>query len=360
MLELLPLQCELETKEMMRLVIAARSALAELNGFASNAIPNREILINTLALQEAKDSSEIENIITTHDELFRSSIYDKNFVNQASKEVFNYRQALIYGYEKILKTSLITQNLIIEIQAILESNQAGYRKLPGTTLKSDASGEIIYTPPQNPNDITHYMNNLEQFMNDNELSDLDPLIKMAIIHHRFEAIHPFYDGNGRTGRMINVLYMIQQNLLHAPFLYLSRYINQNKPEYYRLLQHTRLHNSWGEWIIYMLTAVEKTSKLTINQIKGISDIMKNHKNIMRQELKTIYSQDLLNNLFMHPYTKIEIIMREMRVSRPTATRYLNALVDINLLEKHKIGKSYYYLNIELYDYLSQPLNFNNL
>ncbi|NTW33913.1 MAG: hypothetical protein HGB12_15075, partial [Bacteroidetes bacterium] len=245
---MLPFDKDLETKAVLKKVAAARSALAELKG-AANSIPNENILISTLSLQEAKDSSAIENIITTNDELYRSDAFAKNFKSVASKEVYNYAEALRNGFEIVKLKGFISNNHIIQIQALIENNDAGFRKLPGTSLKNEQTGEIVYTPPQSYDEIAELMSNLEKFMNDNALSDSDPLVKMAIIHHQFESIHPFYDGNGRTGRIINILYLVKEKLLHIPILYLSRYINQNKGNYYRLLQEVRSSNAWEEWKI---------------------------------------------------------------------------------------------------------------
>ena len=235
LLPLLPLEIDLETRVVLKKLVRSHQALAELKGIAAT-IPNESILINTLALQEAKDSSAIENIITTQDELFRSDAASQTFVTLAAKEVHSYAEALRYGFEQVKKQGLLTNNHILAIQSIIEENSAGFRKLPGTALKNDATGEVIYNPPQNPQDVLTLMGNLEQFINDDSLCDWDPLIKMAVIHHQFESIHPFYDANGRTGRIVNILYLVQQGLLKIPVLYLSRYINQNKSDYYRLLQ----------------------------------------------------------------------------------------------------------------------------
>src|SRR5271168_2639828 len=228
----LPLNIELETKPILKKLMKAHQALAELKG-VSGVIPNQSILISTLSLQEAKDSSAIENIITTHDELYKSDVSAKDFASIPAKEVYSYAAALQSGYQKVRKSGLLVNSHILEIQQTLEENSAGFRKLPGTVLKNDQTGEIVYSPPQDESQIRLLMNNLEQFINDDTLSDTDPLIKMAVIHHQFESIHPFYDGNGRTGRIINILYLVKQGLLDVPVLYLSRYINQNKSEYYR-------------------------------------------------------------------------------------------------------------------------------
>lgn len=347
----LPLPLDLESKAIMKKTAAARSALAEMKG-AALSIPNESILISTLSLQEAKDSSAIENIITTHDELYQGDYLKKEFKSIASKEVHNYAEALRWGFETVRQKGILTNNHIIQMQATLEENDAGFRKVPGTELKNEQSGEIVYTPPQTHDEVLAFMSNLEQFINVNELSDWDPLVKMAIIHHQFESIHPFYDGNGRTGRIINILYLVKEGLLNLPILYLSRYINHNKGDYYRLLQKVRTENAWEEWVLYILDGVEQTSLQTIKLIDGIKAMIQKHKHKLRRDLPKIYSQDLLNNLFRHPYTKIEFIMADLGVSRPTATRYLDELTNINIVHKHKLGKDNYYVNHELYDLLA--------
>lgn len=347
----LPLPIDLETKPVLKKLARAHQALAELKG-VTGIIPNQSILISTLSLQEAKDSSAIENIITTHDELYKSDALAKQFTSHAAKEVYSYAAALKSGYEQVKQTGLLTNNHILEMQATLEENDAGFRKLPGTALKNDQTGEIVYTPPQDGAQIIALMSNLEQFINNDDLSDIDPLIKMAVIHHQFESIHPFYDGNGRTGRIINILYLVKQGLLDAPVLYLSRYINQNKAEYYRLLQTVRTEQRWEERVLYILEGVEQTSHQTIKLIQGIKERMQHSKHKMREELPKIYSQDLLNTIFCHPYTKIAFVERELRVSRLTATRYLDELNRINVMDKVKLGRENYYVNIALFDFLS--------
>jgi Fic family protein len=348
---LLPHLGDIETRSVLKKLAKAHQALAELKGIASS-IPNEGILINTLALQEAKDSSAIENIITTQDDLYRSDSQTRQFVTVAAKEVHNYATALSEGFEQVKQSGLLTNRQILEIHATIEENDAGFRKLPGTALKNDATGEVIYTPPQTLEEITMLMGDLERFMNEDDCCDWDPLTKMAVIHYQFESIHPFYDGNGRTGRIINILYLVQQNLLKIPTLYLSRYINQTKADYYRLLQSTRETGDWEPWLLYMLNGVEQTAQETIVLIEQIKGLMQAYKQKMRTELARIYSQDLLNNLFRHPYTKIEFVMSELQVSRITATRYLDELIEIGLLDKHKMGRENYYINVPLYDLLS--------
>ncbi len=326
-----------------RLASASRK-LAELKGIAGS-IPNQGILINTLGLQEAKDSSEIENIVTTHDELFKDDVWPEAFANPAAKEVLRYRQALRLGFERVHETGLITANHLIEIQSELERNNAGFRKLPGTSLKS-SNGDTVYTPPQEPAEIVTLMGDLERFTNDDALFIADPLIKMALIHHQFESIHPFYDGNGRTGRILNVLYLVREGLLDVPVLYLSRHIVRTKADYYRLLQAVRDDDAWEAWVLYMLEAVEQTAGQTIATINAIKAALFDYKHRIRDQFK-FYSQDLINSLFMHPYTKIDFVERDLNVSRLTATKYLEALNAAGFVQKHKIGRSNYYVNVAL-------------
>lgn len=341
---------DIETRPVLKKLARAHQALAELKGVAAG-MPNQSILINTLSLQEAKDSSAIENIITTHDELYRSDSHRQYFVTLAAKEVYDYATALRAGFEQVQQSGMLTNQDIQRIQESIEKNSAGFRKLPGTSLKNDQTGEVIYTPPQHADDIQALMANLEQFINDDALCDWDALTKMAVIHHRFESIHPFYDGNGRTGRIINVLYLVKQNLLGAPVLYLSRYINQNKADYYRLLQNVREDGDWEAWLLYMLEGIEQTSRQTTTLVNGMKALMLLHKQMLREKLPRIYSQDLINSLFRHPYTKIEFVTNDMKVTRKTAARYLNEMVRINLLSKHQIGRENYYLNDDLFDLL---------
>lgn len=347
----LPLQYDLETKAVLKQVNQANRKLAELKGVART-IPNEAILISTLTLQEARESSEVENIVTTHDDLYRADLaLKKDVVSASTKEVLNYREAIVHGFSIVRKQMMLTNNTIKSIQEKLEHNSAGFRSVPGTALKKN-DGEVVYTPPQNHQQILEYMNNLEKFINVSELSDLDPLIKMAIIHHQFESIHPFYDGNGRTGRIINVLYLVMSDMLDLPILYLSRYVTRNKGEYYRLIQAIRDNDGnnqkeWEEWILFILKGVEETAEDTIRLVKGIGDLMIKFKNILRPAFGNRYKHELLNNLFFHPYTKIEFVQRDMMVERKTAAKYLENIVEIGLLKKIKIWNTNYYVNTEL-------------
>ena len=348
----LPLSYDLETKAVLKQLNQANRRLAELKGVALT-IPNENILVSTLTLQEAKDSSEVENIVTTQDDLYQGAAESfSNFVaNAATKEVLNYREALQHGFHLVKEKGVLTSSVIKEIQKMLEHNSAGFRSVPGTALKR-SDGKTVYTPPQDKQTILELMDNLERFINDDRLPELDPLIKLAIIHHQFESIHPFYDGNGRTGRIICVLYLVLTGCLDLPILYLSRYITHNKGEYYRLIQAIRDKNEdnaaeWEAWILFMLKGIEETAIETTRLVKGISKLMAEFKAILRPKFGKQYRHELLNNLLFHPYTKVEFLEKEMMVSRITANRYLKALVKTGLIERIKIGRSYYYINLPL-------------
>ena len=349
----LPLKKDIETKEILKKSIKANSAIAKLNG-VSKIIPNQMILINALTLQEAKDSSEIENIITTHDELYLASVSEK--FSKEVKEVINYKEALIYGYEQVKKTKLLTLNDIIKIQSIITGNSAGIRKQIGTVLKNDKTGEVIYTPPQHYDEIMKLLENLFLYINDDSLEDYDYLLKMALIHFQFESIHPFYDGNGRSGRILNVLYLVLKDLLELPILYLSQYIIKHKSDYYRLLQEVRTKQNYEEWILFMLDAVEKTSNNTCDLIESIEKMMNNTQKLVQEKLPKIYSKDLIETLFLHPYTKIEFLVDRLKLHRHTASKYLKELVNIGILKEIKIGRNRYFVNIELFEYLKKEIN----
>jgi Fic family protein len=339
----LPLPEGIITKVIWQKTIAAHKVLAELKGIAQT-IPNQSILVNTLSLQESKDSSEIESIVTTHDELFQ---YDKKHsdFSPATKEIYRYKEALFYGVA-LLQKKPISNNMLIEIAKIITERNTGFRNVPGTTLKN-GRGDVVYTPPQNFSEISETMKNLEKFINYPEMSDFDPLIKMAIIHHQFESIHPFFDGNGRTGRVLNILYLIAEDILDIPILYLSRFITQNKEKYYQLLQKVRDEGVWEEWILFLLEALESTSKQTIQTIEQIKILMTDYKNILRTQQPKIYSHEIINTIFSHPYTKIEVICEATGVNRQTASRHLQILADLQLLVPHKRGRMLYYINQKL-------------
>jgi len=351
MLSLLPPQYDVESKEVLRKVALAHKALAELKGVVTS-IPNQNILIEALTLREARESAAIENIISTFAEVYQSNLFNEQFTTAAAKEVHLYAKALKTGYELVKKNGLLTNNLILQVQELVEGNKDGFRKLPGTKLLNDKTGEVVYTPPQDNETIISLMNNLETFINDDTQMNADPLVKMAVIHHQFESIHPFCDGNGRTGRIINILYLIQKKLLDLPVLYLSRYIIKHKDDYYRLLQQVRETNVWEEWILYMLDGTEQTANESILLINGIKKLMQEYKQNIRTQLPKIYSQDLLNNLFKYPYTKIEYLQHDLDIGRNTAIRYLEALVKNGLLAKQKVGRENFYINKPLFNLLA--------
>ena len=348
----LPLPYDLETKEVLKQLNKANRKLAELKGVAQT-IPNERILISSLTLQEAKDSSAVENIVTTQDDLYRAGLDPSHqFINAATKEVLFYREAINEGFCMVRNKDILTLNDIKQVQEILEQNSAGFRTTPGTQLKRERDGAVIYTPPQDGMAIIQHMANLEQFINDEQMSQLDPLIKMAIIHHQFESIHPFYDGNGRTGRIINILYLVISGLLDLPILYLSRYITHHKGEYYQLIQAIRDKNTdnaaeWEAWILFMLKGVELTAEDTISLVKHIGRLMAEYKNIIRTDFGSKYNHELLNGLFYYPYTKIDHVVTNMQVSRQTASKYLDRIVALGLLQKEKMGKENYYINTQL-------------
>lgn len=343
----LPPPGELETKLVLKYAALAHRFLAELKGRAAT-IPNQGILIDTLSLQEAKASSEIENIVTTQDELFQAALFPDNPSSPAAKEVALYRDALRSGLKDLHgKQGVISNNSIIAMFQILKRTEGGFRNSPGTALKNDQTGEIVYVPPQGGDEVITHMTALEKFINADDMRHLDPLVRMAIIHHQFESIHPFPDGNGRLGRILNVLYLTQQGLLDIPILYLSRYITRNKGDYYKLLQSVRETGDWEPWLIYMLTAVAETSAQTIELIGGIRDLMARYKQEIRSEYSRIYSQDLLNNLFRHPYTRIDYLVNDLGVSRQTASKYLDQLAAGGLLVKHHSGRNVYFINAPL-------------
>jgi Fic family protein len=343
----LPPTVNLDTVPVLKALARANRALAELKGRAAT-IPNQGILIDTLALQEAKASSEIENIVTTQDELFQADLHLEGPDSPAAKEVALYRDALKLGYEHLLQSGgLITNRTLIEMFRLLKRRNDGFRVTPGTALKNDATGEVVYVPPQDAREIEVTMSALEKFINEDDCSHLDPLIKMALIHHQFESIHPFPDGNGRIGRILNVLYLTRSGLLEIPILYLSRHITRTKADYYRLLQAVRMEGAWEDWVLYMLEAVAETAQTTLALVEGIRGQMAAVKKRLREDVPHLYSQDLLNNLFRHPYTRIEFVVHDLHVSRQTAAKYLDLLAEKGFVTKHRAGRSNYYVNADL-------------
>ena len=348
-LPLLPPDIHLSEKVYNR-AIKANKALAELKGMAS-IIPNQAIILTTLILREAKDSSEIENIITTQDDLYRAFSAETGDSNLAVKEVLNYKKALWKGFELIKDRNIITTNMLNQIQEVLMQNNAGIRSQPGTALKNIRTGETIYTPPFGTDIIVRKMKNLEEYININD-DAVDPLIKMAVVHYQFESIHPYYDGNGRTGRILNVLYLIQQDLLDLPILYLSSYINKHKEAYYNGLNAVRHNETWENWILYMLHSVEDTSKDTIKTIKAIKLLLDETIEKVKTELPKIYSRELVEVLFHQPYCKIAHLVENGIVTRFAASKYLKLLEKIGVLKGEKLGRENLYINGRLYALLS--------
>ena len=343
-LPLLPPKVDVETKPVLK------RALAELKGLGGT-IPNQALLVNSLILQEAKASSEIENVITTNDALFRAFTAKTSRVDPATKEVLRYREALWEGYNALKERPILSTNLFVTIVQTIRENQAGIRNTPGTTIANSVTGEILYTPPEGETIIRDKLKNLEDFIHAGD--EMDPLIKLALIHYQFEAIHPFSDGNGRTGRIINILFLILHGLLDLPVLYLSKAIIERKNDYYRLLRQVMQKNQWEPWILYMLASIEETATFTRERILAIRNLMLETMEKARRELpRRVYSKELIELLFQQPYCKISFLVDAGIASRNIASSYLGELVKINILKKETIGRETLYLNHKLYELLS--------
>jgi Fic family protein len=344
-----PEQSLIETIAILKQESKSAVALAELKGL-TNTLPNPNILINAVILKEAQASSGIENVITTQDKLYQALYAKSAKPDVATKEVLRYREALLMGTRLIKEKGFLNTNGIIVIQKELEENKAGLRKLPGTALVNDLTNEVVYTPPDNFDTISDLMKNLEEYIN-YDADDISPLIKLAIQHYQFESIHPFYDGNGRTGRIINVLYLILKGLLNEPVLYLSSYIIQHKGDYYRLLQEVRIKNNWEDWILYILKGIEQTAQSTIEKINKINLLFIETQKLVQEKLPRIYSKDLIEQLFIHPYCKIEFLVENLKLNRKTAGSYLKNLEDLKILTSEIKGKEVIYVNTNLYKLL---------
>lgn len=340
-----------ESQDILRHLAKASRYLGELNGLCAS-LPNPRLLINTIALQESKDSSAIENIVTTQDELYKAAT-EEGAATHAAKEVLSYREALYVGLEKMrAEKNLLLTNLMIEIVQIIKQNGSGIRSTPGTALKNAINGEVIYTPPCCEDVLREKLAALERFINDSEASPLDPLIKMAIIHYQFESIHPFSDANGRTGRIINGLYLVQQELLSQPVLHLSSYIVKFKTEYYQLLRGVTENGNWHDWVMYILTAIIETAQLTTRKIRNMLSLKEEMETAMKLALGSSFSYDLLQLMFTLPYLKIELLEEKKIAHRQTASAWLKKLTDANILRPQKIGRTTYYINYKLMDLLS--------
>lgn len=343
----LPPKADIETKEILRKTISAGRALAQLNGALLN-LPNPTLFLDTVYLQEAKTSSEVENIITTNDDLYKFAIADKKVENPATKEVLNYKEALWLGMEELKKRPFITTNLTIRIVQCIRKNKASIRNTPGTTL-TNSRGEIIYTPPAGEKIIREKLTNWEKFINENDT--VDPLIKMALMHYQFEAIHPFADGNGRTGRILLLLYLKLSGLLDTPAIYLSEYIIRHKADYYKKLRRVTENSEWENYILYMLDMIEVTSTRGLERLNRIVNAMEETAEEIKKKLPRIYSKDLIEILYRLPYTKRQHLIDENIGNPKTAGNYLQALEKMGFLISVRIGKEKLYLNRQLVNIL---------
>lgn len=349
-LKKLPPIKNIETIKILKQLNRSSRALAELKAY-SELIPNKEILISSLALQEAKASSEIENIITTNDSLYKAEVMQNLKIDVNTKEVLNYKEALWKGVELIKDRGFITTNMITDIQEALEKNSGGIRKIPGTALKNAITDEVVYTPPAGETLIRDLLKNLEDYYNIED--DVDPLIKLAIAHYQFEAIHPFYDGNGRTGRILNILYLLKENLLDSPILYLSSYIIKHKNQYYKLLEEITTKENWEDWVLFILKAIEITSKDTLELAKNIKKLLDVTIEEVKEKLPKIYKKELIEYIFTETYTKGNKLVEQKFATRKTVTKYFRELESIGVLKSEKLGKETIYINTQLFNLLKK-------
>jgi len=349
----LPPVANLETADIFKLTIKANKFLAELKGYCQT-LPNPNMLLNTIVLQESKESSAIENIVTTQDELYKASLYLTDRIkNPSAKEVIQYREAMYWGLAQMKKNGLITTNLLVGIMQKLRDTTENIRTNAGTKLANPSTSEIVYTPPEGDFIIREKLAALEKFMNDDSYSELDPLVKMALIHYQFEAIHPFSDGNGRTGRILNVLFLVNKDLLGLPILYLSRYIIQNKPDYYRLLREVTENKNWNGWIKFVLQGVAETAEITLQKVTTILSLKQDAQPLIKNVLKSSYSKELVDLLYSYPYIKTSVLEENDIAKRQTAADYLKKIETTGLLQSVKFGKEVYYINRKLMKVLSE-------
>lgn len=350
-LPLIPPKADMETKAVLKKTVTAGRALAELKGVGET-IPNQTMLINTIVLREAQSSSEIENVITTTDALFKAFTAKTNKIDPATKEVLRYREALWEGFNTLKRRPVLSTNTFIKIFQTIKQNKAGIRNVPGTKIANTITGEVLYTPPEGDSLIRDKLKNLEDYIHADE--KIDPLIKLAVIHYQFEAIHPFFDGNGRAGRILNILFLVYKDLLDLPVLYLSKYIIENKNDYYRLLRNVTEKERWEPWILFMLDAVEQTSAYTRDKIISIRTLLEKTLEEAKKKLsERVYSKELIELLFHQPYTKGQFLMDAGIAERKTAADYLKELEKIGILKSKKIGKENLYLNVKLFNLLSK-------
>lgn len=347
----LPFHFNYDDIEILKALNIANNKLGELNGII-RLMPNPNIILNAVILGEAKESSEIENIVTTFDEIFREITLKVENTN--SKEVVNYRSAILYGFEIIKNNGFLSANMIEEIHHIIEPNVGEIRKISGTVILNTKTKEIIHTPPQSESEVRDYLTNLENYINYDDIEDVDDIIKMAVIHYQFESIHPFHDGNGRTGRIINILYLVLKNKLRLPILYLSKYINNNKEKYYECLHNIRLDQKYlKEYLLYMIDGISEMCDFTINFIEKFKSFMEKASSIIMERCPKIFSMELVNYLFYDFYTKNEYLRNNLKISRNTASKYLNTLTEIGILVDEQVGKEKIYKNVYLYDLIKE-------
>jgi Fic family protein len=347
----LPPNMDIETKAVLKQAIAANRSLAELKG-QGGVIPNQSVLINSLVLQEAKASSEIENIVTTNDALFRAMASGSGLIDPATKEVLRYREALWQGYNRVRKNTSLSVDLFERIVRTITQDERGIRDRPGTVIATRHTRQIIYTPPEGKYRIRKKLDDLERFLYARD--GMDPLIKLALSHYQFEAIHPFFDGNGRTGRIINILFLIVQDLLDVPVLYLSKRIIDDKPEYYRRLRAVTERGEWEPWVLYMLQSVDITARLTLQRILAIRSLLDETLKLAKTKLPVrVYSKELIELIFRQPYTKGQFLVDAGLAERKTAAEYLRELETLGVLKSQKVGKENLYLNKRLYELLAK-------
>ena len=346
----LPPAADLESRDILKACISAMTALSNANALVKM-LPNEAVLVNTLPLQEARRSSEIENIVTTNDELYRAMTSDRNQIDSNTKEVLRYREALWDGIRHIREGSTLNIQLFEQVCSRILDEKMKVRNGP-VVIENRATQQLIYKPPIGYGNLIRLLTNLERFIND-KTDDFQPLVKMAVMHYQFEAIHPFMDGNGRTGRILNILYLVYQGLLDIPMLYLSRFFIQNRNGYYRYLREVTENGNWQQWILYILAAVEETSRDTADKIEAINRLIDNVLIKASGRTKAVTCEGFVDLLFKWPYCKISIVERELACSRITATRYLNEIVGLGLLERVKMGREYYYINRDLMELLSE-------
>ncbi len=338
----------METRVVLKACVEARAALAEVR-IAGQLIPNQAILINSIPILEAQASSEIENIVTTTDRLFRFANEPGNGADPATKEALRYRTALHQGFKMLAQLPLTTRTAV-EICRTIKGVEMDIRASPGIALRNDATGKIVYTPPEGAERLRTMLANWARYIH--EAEDVDPLVRMAIMHYQFETIHPFTDGNGRTGRILNLLFLVEQGLLDIPVLYLSRYVIEHKLDYYRLLLAVTTDGAWEDWILYMLTAVREKSEWTTSRIKAIRDLLENTAERMRSQAPKIYSRELVEIIFVQTYCRISDVVGAGIAQRQSASSYLKTLADIGILREMKAGREKLFVNPALLQVLS--------